>query len=398
MAEDSPPACGAFLFRADGVGAESADAAAGVPAHRDRQRRGAAGHDGGRAGLGEYRRVVVYGGLGRAAVGPARRRRGVAGPARVGEQRADDVLLLRLRPGGPPRVRHGRAAGAGPAGAAGRGRAGRAAGPGRHLPGRQRRPARGSWLGRGDVHGHGVRAGDAGPDRAPVPRPGARVPAVGGGRRRPGLAGRHRRRLQQGPRAGPAGRRGRDLRRDPGPAPGPDPVRDRLRAAGDRGVGRGPEVRRRPGGRRPGDGPADLRLPGGPDRPGTRQRPVPQLPRAADPRARPVGAAPGSPRRCPRTSGCSSSTIPGPATSSCRCSRSPTPASRSAAPSSPAPTPPRSPSGILIGYVAGQAARHHRRVLAADPAQPRPAPAARRLGRRRRASARSPGSASPCPS
>ena len=44
--------------------------------------------------------------------------------------------------------------------------------------------------------------------------------------------------------AGPAGRRGRDLRGDPGPAPGRDPVRDPLRAAGDRGVGRGPEVRR----------------------------------------------------------------------------------------------------------------------------------------------------------
>ena len=210
------------------------------------------------------------GGLACAAVGPAQWRRGVAGPARVGEQRADDVLLLRLRPGGPPRVRHGRAAGAAAAGAAGRGRAGRAGGPGGHLPGRQRRPG-GPRLGRGDVHRHGVRAGDAGPDRAPVPRPGPRVPAVGGGRRRPGLAGRHRRRLQQGARAGPAGCRGRDLRGDPGPAPGPDPVRHRLRAAGDRGVGRGPEVRHRPGRRRPGDGPADLRLPGGPDRPGTRQ-------------------------------------------------------------------------------------------------------------------------------
>jgi Na+/H+ antiporter NhaA len=54
---------------------------------------------------------------------------------------------------------------------------------------------------------------------------------------------------------------------------------------------------------------------------------------------------PGSLPRCPRTSGSSSSTIPGPATSSSRCSRSPTPASPSAAPSSPAPIPPRSPSG-----------------------------------------------------
>ena len=34
----------------------------------------------------------------------------VAGPARVGQHRADDVLLLRRRPGGAARVRHGRAA------------------------------------------------------------------------------------------------------------------------------------------------------------------------------------------------------------------------------------------------------------------------------------------------
>jgi hypothetical protein len=59
--------------------------------------------------------------------------------------------------------------------------------------------------------------------------------------------------------------------------------------------------------------------------------------------ALPVAAGLGSPRHCPRTSGSSSFTIPGPATSSSRCSRSPTPASRSAARSSPAPTPPPSP-------------------------------------------------------
>jgi Na+/H+ antiporter NhaA len=43
--------------------------------------------------------------------------------------------------------------------------------------------AGGPRLGRGHVHGLGVRARDAGGDRAPVPRPGARVPAVGRGRR-----------------------------------------------------------------------------------------------------------------------------------------------------------------------------------------------------------------------
>jgi hypothetical protein len=49
----------AFLLRADGVGPEYADAAADVPAHRDRRRRRAAGHGAGRAGLGEHRPVVV---------------------------------------------------------------------------------------------------------------------------------------------------------------------------------------------------------------------------------------------------------------------------------------------------------------------------------------------------
>ena len=54
--------------------------------------------------------------------------------------------------------------------------------------------------------------------------------------------------------------------------------------------------------------------------------------------------------------------------------------------------------GILIGYVVGQAAGHHRRVLAAHPAQPGTAAATRRLGRPSPASGRSPASASPCPS
>ncbi len=201
------------------------------------------------------------------------------------------------------RVRPGRTARAGPPGAARGGRPRRAGHPRRHLPGFQRRQPGGSRLGRGDVHGLGVRARDPGSDRAPVPRPGARVPAVGRGRGRPGLAGGDRRRLQQGRRAGPAGHRGRDLRHDPALAPGQDPVRDRLRGGGDRGVDRGPEIRRRPGGRRPGHGAADRRLHAGPDRPGTGQRPVPQLPRAAHPRTRAVSAPPGSPRHCPPTSG-----------------------------------------------------------------------------------------------
>src|SRR5262249_27157780 len=91
----------------DGVGAESADAAAGVLAHRDRQCRGAGREGGGGAGGGHGWGGVVWGGVGRGAVGAVEGGRGVAGPARLGEQRADDVLLFRVRAGGPPRVRHG---------------------------------------------------------------------------------------------------------------------------------------------------------------------------------------------------------------------------------------------------------------------------------------------------
>ena len=75
----------------------------------------------------------------------------------------------------------------------------------------------------------------------------------------------------------------------PGAEAQPDPERPHLRAAGDHGLGRGPALRYRPGRGRPGHGPADLRLPRRADRPGTGQRPVPQLPRAAHPRAGPVG-------------------------------------------------------------------------------------------------------------
>ena len=58
-------------------------------------------------------------------------------------------------------------------------------------------------------------------------------------------------------------------------------------------MGRAVEVGRRPGRRRPGDGPAGLRLPRRAGRPRARDRPVPRVPRAADRRARPLGAASG---------------------------------------------------------------------------------------------------------
>ena len=69
-----------------------------------------------------------------------------------------------------------------------------------------------------------------------------------------------------------------------------------------------------------------------------REQPTPDLAQSAR-----AGLA--SARRCHPMSGSSSFTIPGPVTSLCPCLRWPTPGSPSAAPSSPARTPPRSPSG-----------------------------------------------------
>ena len=101
---------GIAVLRPDGVGAERPDAAAGVPAHGDGRRRGPAGRGRRGAGLGEHRRVVVRLALGDDALDRRRRRGRRARPARVGQQRADDVLLLRRRAGGATGVRSRRAA------------------------------------------------------------------------------------------------------------------------------------------------------------------------------------------------------------------------------------------------------------------------------------------------
>ena len=134
--------CGPPVLRAHRLGAQPRDAAARLPAHRDRQRRGPARGDGRGAGLGERRRGLLRHGLAHAAVDPARRR-GVSQDLRdwvnsglmtffffvvglearrefdMGELRERRRLALPLA--GRPR-RHGRA--------------------GRDLPGLQRRPAR----------------------------------------------------------------------------------------------------------------------------------------------------------------------------------------------------------------------------------------------------------------
>jgi len=187
---------------------------------------------------------------------------GIAGPARVGQQRADDLLLLRLRPWRPAASSTWAncASGARLALPVAAGLGGLAIPVVIYLAVNAGGPG-GSRLGRGHVHGLGVRRlGTLAPDRPPVPPTGWRafllsvavvddlvsLVVIGAA-------------YSKAVVLAPLGHRGRDLRRDPAPAPGPDPGRDRLRGGGDRGVGCGPEVRRRPGGRRPVDGPADLR-------------------------------------------------------------------------------------------------------------------------------------------
>src|SRR5207249_1312187 len=123
------------------MGPAPRDPAAPVPGHPDRQRRGAARGDDRRARVGEPESGVVPGRVAHPAVHTPRRRRPVAGPARLGEQRPDDLFLLRGRAGGPARVRPGRAARAQPPGHAGAGGPRRDDRADRHLPGLQRGPA-----------------------------------------------------------------------------------------------------------------------------------------------------------------------------------------------------------------------------------------------------------------
>ena len=80
------------------------------------------------------------------------------GPARLDQQRPDDLLLLRDRARGPARVRPRRAARAAARGAAAPRRPRRDGRARRDLSGDQRRPRLGPRLGSGDVDRHRVRA------------------------------------------------------------------------------------------------------------------------------------------------------------------------------------------------------------------------------------------------
>ena len=159
---------------AHGVGEEHADAAAGVPAHRDRRRGGAARGGARRSRLGERRACRPTSTSGRRSLSIDLGGTGIEmDAARVGEQRADDVLLLRRRARGAARVRPRRAARASALGRADPGGDGRDARGGRDLPRLQRRTPVRARLGRRDVDRHRVRARRARARRASPPRPAA---------------------------------------------------------------------------------------------------------------------------------------------------------------------------------------------------------------------------------
>ena len=227
---------------------------------------------------------------------PRRQPRHLAGSARLGELRADDVLLLRRRARGAPRVRHGGAARAAAVRDTALRRPRRDDRAGRDLPRVQRRQLVGARLGDGDVDGHGVRARAAGARRLALPEPAARVPADRLGRRRRPRARRDRGLLQRERRRAGAPDRDRDPRRDPRRAGGAHPLRPQLLRArvlrarrGD--VGRAVRVRRRPGRGRPHRRSADVRVSRRARRPRAGERPLPDLPRAADAGAGARGAA-----------------------------------------------------------------------------------------------------------
>ena len=167
------------------MGAEPRDPAPRVPADRDGQRGVPARRGRRRARVGERRRVVLRVGVEHHVLDPARGRGRLDGPARVGQQRPDDVLLLRRGARGAARARPRRAARAPPLRAADRGRRRRDGGRGAGLPRLQRGPRVRAGLGRRDVDRHRVRARPARAVRAGLLAAPARLPADGrGGRRR----------------------------------------------------------------------------------------------------------------------------------------------------------------------------------------------------------------------
>ena len=195
------------------MGEEPRRPGAELPEHRIRRRVRDAGRGDRRVGVGELAVVAqLRDGVDDRALDPHREHGNRRRPPHLGQRRADDAVL----PGGGPR-------GQAPARSRGATRATPARDPGvrgdrrrdragRDLPGVQRRPGGRTWLGRGDVERHGVRAGGGGAgdpaDRDANPG----VPAFARGGRRPHGAGRDRDRLHDTRLGARSQRRGRPVR------------------------------------------------------------------------------------------------------------------------------------------------------------------------------------------
>ena len=239
----------------------------------------------GRAGLGQHRRGLLRGLLAHHALAPPGRGGARAGPAPLGQQRPDDLLLPRHRPRGAARVRRGRAA------QRSRATLPLVAGIGGmvvpvliYLAFNSGLDSQRGW-GTAMSTDTAFALGHARARRRAQAGPSARVPAHGRGHRRHRRADGHRARLQ--PARGcrrPAGGR-RPVRRRARRPRAAHPRRLAVLRARPGDLGRALRVGRRAGRRRAGHGAADLRLSGGALGPGDGDRALPLLPRAADARA-----------------------------------------------------------------------------------------------------------------
>ena len=270
--------------------AKPPDAAAGVPTHGDGGRGGPLGGRDRRPCVGERRPVVVRLAVDDDAFDRGGRDRGVARASRVGEQRVDDLLLLRARARGAARVRPRRAAGAATIRTAAAGRNRRHGGSSRHLPSVQRGPLVRSRLGRRDVDRHRLRARPARARGAALSRPVARVHADGRRRRRHPRARRHRDRVHGRSHRFGVARSFRAVRRRPRREGARRAPWAPLPGARRRNLGGAARVRCRAGRRRARDGSSGLRISGGTIRARACERAISAVPRAAHARARSLRA------------------------------------------------------------------------------------------------------------
>ena len=264
------------------MGPEPGDAASRVPAHRDWRRGSPVGGDGRGARVGEHRRELVRLVLEHEAIHRPGQRRGLARPSRVGQQRPDDVLLLRRRARGPTRIRPGRASRTTTLRPARVRRRGRNGSGDRTLPRLQRRAPICARLGNRHVDRHRICARAARPGRPAFLGASARIHAHGGRRGRPRRPRHHRDRLHGDPPRRAASRRGGFLRCRAGRASLSDETGAHLFRPRSVCLGEPPQVRSGAGRHRRCNGTSGLRVPGAAVEPRAGDRALPRVPRTTD--------------------------------------------------------------------------------------------------------------------